>query len=392
MKRIAVILFVFVILAAGAQPAHAQESLTSVLSFLLVNRSVSTGDFAGDAAAAAAARDALVGFLQTELATLPTNSPASGFVYRMDPAVGTTMRVSDSFGPFFLERSLTIGSRQAAIGVAFTSASFDAIDGRSLRDGTLVSTASRIVGDVTPFDAETLTLHLRTQTATLSGTYGLGNRFDVGASVPFVTVLMDGERVDTYRGTSAVQASASASASGLGDVKVRGKYSALQRGASGIAAELEVRFPTGAEDNLLGTGETVITPRAIASFEHGWFGVHGSAGYAFAKSADALELSSAFTAVVAPRVTLSAEYIARRVAAGSELVDTVAPHPSLVGIETVRLTAAPTVLNQSVIAGGVRWNPYGRWLVSANVLHPLTSAGLTARWVASMTIDFSFGG
>ena len=392
MKRTFVVLFVFLALSGAAAPAQAQQSLTSVLSFLLVNRSVSTGDFEGDQAAAAAARDALVGFLQAELATLPTNSPASGFVYRLDPAIGATSRVSDSFGPFFLERSLTIGSRQAAIGVTFTSASFDAIDGRSLRDGTLVSTASRFVGDTTPFDAETLTLHLRTQTATVSGTYGLGNRFDVAATVPFVTVLMDGERVDTYRGTSVTQASASASASGLGDVKVRGKYSALQRGASGIAAELEVRFPTGAEDNLLGTGETVVTPRAIGSFERGWLGVHGSAGYAFATSADALELSGAFTAVIAPRVTLSGEYIGRRVAAASELVDAVAPHPTLIGVETVRLTAAPRVLNQSVIAGGVRWNPYGRWLVSGNVLHPLNSAGLTARWVVSMTVDFSFGG
>lgn len=392
MKTAAIVALALGLLAVPARPACAQQSLTSVLSFLLVNRSVSTGDFEGDQAAAAAARDALVGFLQTELATLPTNSPASGFVYHLDPAVGVPARVSDSFGPFFLERSLTIGSRQAAIGVAFTSASFDAIDGRNLRDGTLVSTASRLVGDVTPFDAETLTLRLRTQTATVSGTYGLGNRFDVSGAVPFVTVSMDGERVDTYRGTSVVQASASASASGLGDVRLRAKYSAIRRGASGLAAELEVRLPTGAEENLLGTGEAVYTPRAIASFEHGWLGVHGSAGYAFSKSADALELSTAFTAVVAPRVTLSAEYIGRRVASGNELVDVVAPHPTLVGVETIRLSAQPFVLNQGSIAGGVRWNPYGRWLVSGNVLHPLTSSGLTARWVASLTIDFSFGG
>ena len=392
MKTILVALLVLVIQATAARPAQAQESLVSVLSFLLVNRSISTGDFEGDQIAAGAARDALVGFLQAELARLPISSPASGFVYRLDPDIGATVRLSDSFGPFFMERSLTIGSRQAAIGVVFTSASFNAIDGRNLRDGTLTSTASRLVGESVPFDVETLTLRLRAQTFTLSGTYGLGDRFDVSAAVPFVTVLMDGERIDTYRGTAAVQATATASASGIGDVMVRGKYTVFRRGASGIAVGAEARLPTGSEDNLLGSGETVITPRVIGSFERGWVGVHGSAGYSFGGASDAADVSGAVTVVATPRVTLSGEFLTRRVASGGNFVDVVQPHPTLTGVETIRLSAAPSVTTRAVISGGVRWNPYGRWLVSANVLHPLTTAGLNARWIGSLTIDYSFGG
>src|SRR5688572_29910692 len=281
MKAAFIAMLVLVLPAAAARPADAQtqtqQSVVDVLSFLLVNRSVPTGDFEGDQLAAAAARDAMVGFLQAELARLPISSPASGFVYRLDPEIGATVRLSDSFGPFFMERSMTIGSRQAAIGVAFTSASFTAIDGRSLRDGTLTSTASRFVGEAAPFDVETLTLRLRAQTITLSGTYGIGDRFDVSAAVPLVTVLMDGERIDTYRGTSAIQATATASASGIGDVMVRGKYTVFRSGASGIAVGAEARLPTGSEDNLLGSGETVITPRVIGSFERPRVAVHGTA-------------------------------------------------------------------------------------------------------------------
>jgi len=396
MKPAAIAALTLVALVFVAAPARAQvssqQSLSNVVSFLLVNRSVPTGDFEGDQLAAAAARDAIIGFLQNELARLPINSPASGFVYRLDPDIGATVRLSDSFGPFFMERSLTIGSRQAAIGVAFTSSSFTAIDGRNLRDATLVSTASRFVGETTPFDVETLTLRLRTQAFTLSGTYGLGDRFDVSAAVPFVTIAMDGERVDTYRGDAAVQATATASASGIGDMIVRGKFTVFRRGASGVAVQAEALLPTGDEANLLGSGETIFTPRVIGSYERSWVALHGSAGYSFGGASDAADVSGAITVAASPRITFTGECLARRLSTSNQLVDAVAPHPSLVGIETIRLSAREVVTTRAVVVGGVRWNPGGRWLFSANILHPLTTAGLNSRWVGSITIDYSFGG
>ena len=396
MKPAAICILTLAVLAHVAAPAHAQvssqQSLASVVSFLLVNRSVPTGDFEGDQLAAAAARDALIGFLQNELARLPINSPASGFVYRLDPDIGATVRLSDSFGPFFMERSLTIGARQAAIGMAFTTSAFNAIDGRNLRDGTLVSTASRFVGETTPFDVETLTLRLRTSAFTLSGTYGLGDRFDVSAAVPFVTILMDGERIDTYRGTAAVQATATATASGIGDMIVRGKYTLFRRGASGIAVEAEALLPTGDEENLLGSGETIFTPRVIGSFERSRVALHGSAGYSFGGTSDAVDVSGAITVAATPRITFTGECLARRLSISNELIDVVAPHPTLTGIETIRLSANEIATTRAVIVGGVRWNPGGRWLFSANILHPLTTSGLNARWVGSITIDYSFGG
>src|SRR5262245_43687552 len=89
--------------------AEAQQSISDVLSFLVTNRSIATDDFVRDDAAADATRDAIAGFLQLELATLPISSSAGGFTYRLNPDLGTVMRSSDSFGPFFTERSLTAG-------------------------------------------------------------------------------------------------------------------------------------------------------------------------------------------------------------------------------------------------------------------------------------------
>ena len=152
MPRLSTLFLFPVLLLGSARPVQAQESLSNVLSFLLVNRSIPTGDFTRDAQAAAAMRDALVGLLQAEIATVPLSSPASGFTYRLDPELGIPVRASDSFGPFFLERSLTSGARRMSFGVSFTQADFGDIDGRSLRYATLVATASQLARASPPFD------------------------------------------------------------------------------------------------------------------------------------------------------------------------------------------------------------------------------------------------
>src|SRR5262245_60162237 len=204
-----------------ASPALAQQSVNEVLSFLLTNRSIPTGDFTRDEQAAAATRDSISAFLLLELATVPVTPSAGAFTYRLDPTLGTVVRWSDSFGPFFTERSLTVGKRKASLGLSFQTAEFGTIDGRSLDDGTLVATASRLRGEQLPFDIETLELQLRASTTTFTANIGVTDRLDVSTAVPLVRLSMSGRRLDTYRGTELVQAIGSATASGLGDVLLR---------------------------------------------------------------------------------------------------------------------------------------------------------------------------
>ena len=72
--------------------------------------------------------------------------------------------------------------------------------------------------------------------------------------MPFVTLNLSGQRIDTYRGQAFVQANASVTASGLGDVALHAKYNVLGRAGSGLALGSEVRLPTGNRQNLLGSG------------------------------------------------------------------------------------------------------------------------------------------
>ena len=98
--RARVMAVIGVLTLASASPALAQRSVTDVLSFLLTNQSIVTSDAAQDEAAAAATRDTIARFLLLELATVPTISSSTGFIYRMDRDLGgTAVRSSVSFGP-----------------------------------------------------------------------------------------------------------------------------------------------------------------------------------------------------------------------------------------------------------------------------------------------------
>jgi hypothetical protein len=373
----------------AARVADAQQSVSDVLSFLVTNRSIPTDDFVRDEQAALATRDTISKLLVLELATLPSSS-GGGFTYRLDPALGTVIRASDSFGPLFTERSLLAGRGRASFGMSFSSVSYDNIDGRNLRDGTLVSTASVFRGETTPFDIETVTLRFRTDTVTLNGTVGLTDEVEISAGIPFIRLNLEGERVDNYRGQQLLQASGSASTAGLGDIVLRGRYNMYRSGASGMAVGAEVRLPTGNEEDLLGTGSTSFTPRFIGSYEQDRVGIHGEIGYTLGGVSEALTYAGAVTAVAAPRLTLVGELLGRRLNAVGRLVETTLPHPRLAGVDTVRLTSSDETAERLLVVAGFKWNIASTWLLTANILRPLTDVGLNARWVPSVTFDYWF--
>jgi hypothetical protein len=161
-------------------------------------------------------------------------------------------------------------------------------------------------------------------------------------------------------------------------------------GASGLAVGIESRLPTGKEEDLLGAGTMSFTPRFIGSYEADRFGVHGEVGYTFRGVSEALAYAGAVTAVAAPRVTLVGELLGRRLRGVGRLVETTLPHPRLAGVDTIRLTSSNETANSLVAVAGFKWNVASTWLLTANVLRPLTDVGLTASWVPSVTFDYWF--
>src|SRR4030095_2988675 len=104
----------------------------------------------------------------------------------------------------------------------------------------------------------------------LSGNYGISDRMDIGAALPLVRLSLSGERVETYRTRAPqLQASATGTASGMGDVALRVKYNVFRAPGNGVAIGAEARLPTGDEENLLGAGEASLKPRVVWSGERG---------------------------------------------------------------------------------------------------------------------------
>jgi hypothetical protein len=374
----------------SARHVCAQESVSDVLSFLVTNQNVITDDFVKDQQAAIATRDTIYRFLQVELATLPISSSTGGFIYRFNPALGTAERASDTFGPFYLERVLTSGRGQTSIGFTYRHARFDRLDGRELRDGTLVTTANRLANESTPFDVERLTLRVEAGTFTLFGSYGITDRLDIGAAVPIVDLSLSGERLNVYRGSVFQQAIGSASVTGVADVAIRAKYSVVQRRGAGVAANVELRLPTGKEEQFLGAGRTAFHASAIASLEGPRVGSHFKAGVATGGVSNFVDFGAAIVVAAAPRFNVVGEIFGRRLSELARVAEVAAPHPQLPNVATTRLLPESIGVNTALLLAGFKWNVTGTWLLNANVVFPLTDNGLTGRPTPTIALDYTF--
>jgi hypothetical protein len=376
---------------ACPHPAFAQETMSDVLSFLLTNSSVQTGDFARDEAAARATSDTMSRALLVDLATLPVSSAGGGFAYRMNPTLGTFERVTDGFGPVFAERVLTVGRNQVSFGASYRVTDFDRLDGRNLRSGALVTTANRFVDEATPFDVETLELKIRASTLAVFANYGITERLDVGAVLPFVSLSITGERLDTYRGESFLQAAASASTTGPADLVVRAKYRLLGTGATGLSGGTELRLPTGSRDDLLGAGRTAAKVLLIGSLEGVRVASHANVGFVGGGVFEELDYNVALTFAVTPRLTLVGEAMGRRIRNVGAIAELSLPHPSIAGVETTRLVSeAGGSLHTAVAVVGLKVNLASTWLLSAHAMLPVTDAGLRPALSPMVSLEYSF--
>ena len=156
MKHLVISALISMVVLAGAEhDALAQSTATDIVGFLVTNQSIRTGDAAQDRAAAVAARDTITRALLVNLTSVPIATSSSGFLYRLNPELGTVERATQSFGGFFVERAFSPGHGRATFGVSASSSSFDRLDNEDLRDGSFLTTANRFPDEPAPFETET---------------------------------------------------------------------------------------------------------------------------------------------------------------------------------------------------------------------------------------------
>jgi hypothetical protein len=367
------------------------QSVSDVLTFLVTNQSVQTGNVARDRNAAQATADTIGRALLANLATLPAPSTSGAFVYRLNPELGTVERVTQTFGPSFVERAQTVGRNQVSLGVAFQYLRFDSLDGMNLRDGSLVTTANKFVNESTPFDAEHLTLNIDANVATIYGTVGVTNRLDVSVLVPMVSLQVSGSRLDTYRGQTFLEATASSHAVGLADLIVRSKYEMYSSGSTGLAAAVDVRLPTGRQSDLLGAGTASTKFSGIGSVESGRLSASANAGVTVGGLATEANYDGAVAVAATPHLTIATEVLGRWINGLGGVVSTTTSNPAIVGAQTIRLTPNTASLNMVTFVPGFKWNVSDTWVLAANVMIPLSSSGLTARVTPFIGLDYQLG-
>lgn len=348
----------------------------------------------------------------SQLSGFPLGSSAGGFTFTFDPVRQTFMRSSDSFGPTFAERAMTMGQGTFNVGATYQRATYDRVEGQDLHNGEI-----RFLIPDTPAVGESvearLSAELTTDTFVWFMSYGLTDRIDVGTAVPIVRVGMDAVMTPTQRprvggpgppgpGMPLPTESRTGSASGVGDVVVRTKYNFWKRTGGGVAAVVDVRLPTGDSDNLLGTAAPSGKLMFVGSTTVGRVAPHINAGYTVVgasantsiETGDEYNYAAGVETVVTSQVTVAFDFIARTITEIGRLRLGPAPGQGPApggadGTPVDQLNREPGNLNLHLGSVGLKWHVGGTWLLSTSVLFPLSDAGLVDQLTWSAGFDWT---
>jgi hypothetical protein len=133
------------------------------------------------------------GGIVEQLTKFPIGSSSGGFLYGFDPAVGTFTRTSRSFGTTYGERPLTGGRGTFSVGFAVQSVDFSQFDETALDSGEIrfvFAHRDLVAGlPLTPERSDamlaTLRMTVSSRTSLTTFTYGVTDRLDIGATIPF---------------------------------------------------------------------------------------------------------------------------------------------------------------------------------------------------------------
>lgn len=362
--------------------------------------------------------------LTGQIVSLPLPAPASGFTYQFDPGLGVFTRSTSSFGPILAERADTIGARRVSIGFAYQRLAFDSIENIDLQSVPAVFTHdnAELRGGREDVITTVNSIDSKVSRSAAFITYGVTNDLDVSIAVPYITtdIVVTSDATVRRIGTTipeihffrAVDDSigdrriytAFGHASGIGDITIRMKQVIKKSPRNGIALGLDLRLPTGDENNLLGTGAPAVQPFAAWSATYGTFAPHINLGYQWNGSStlagdieagvsedlpDVAVYALGAVVAVHPRVTLALDVL------GRYIIDSPRVHledfVALDGHSVYPNIAFDTgSINELSSAVGLKINVAGRLLLNTNLLMRLNSGGLRDKISPLVGVEYAF--
>jgi len=342
---------------------------------------------------------------------------------------GVPVRTSTSAGPIFAERAQTLGRGRALVGISTTAFRFATLRGVDMNQLQLTFTHQNVDfpgcdaafgGDCTKYGVPAfendvmdfrLSMDLDVRVTSAYVTYGVNDRFDVGLVIPIVSADFRGEsfaQLSPFGGTTSAHYFAGTSANpvlsasrqslgssaGLGDVALRAKVNLRETQEASVAVLLDAVFPTGSEEDLLGSGKFAGSAVGILDAHFGDFSPHANVGYlhhAGDRQNDAVLATVGFDHRMRENVTLAVDLVSDLQVGDSKLV-----LPGSVTYESpFRRTLNPTnipEIRDDIVNGsfGVKVAPARRTIIVLNALFPLNRGGMRPNLVYYAALERTF--
>ena len=360
--------------------------------------------------------DLLGNSLAASVSNTPVGATSSGVTYQF--VGGLPVKTATSGGPIFGERSQTLGKGRFFLGANFTTIHFQRLRGVRMDDVEFNFTHQ----DTPPLDTlgspffendvigVRVAMNVNLIVTTFVASYGVVDGVDLSIAVPVVHASVQGTSEATihpagypwphrFAGTDSAPvmtavAGMDGAATGVGDIAARLKINVAQSNSFGAAILLDGRFPTGDEENLLGSGKFSGRGVGIVSARLGALAPHLNVGYVFrdAKlSINSVVSVAGFDNAVSGWATMAFDLLSEWQLGDSKLtipgaVQYQAPFP-----HTVIPTNIPAQKDDFLSASvGFKFQTKRGVLITTNALFPLRNSGMQPSVVWTGGLEYNF--
>jgi hypothetical protein len=338
----------------------------------------------------------------------PIPSATGAFRFGWDSELDTFVRSEQSLGPSLAERAPTLGKGVFTVGFSYTHSDFDTLEGDDLGDLRFEQPAlsSEFLAGLPPADRAafgddivetTLDMSFRLDMFYVSAAYGLTENIDVSFALAINRIEMRGKAFakiidvedngNVFFGTDqqgvirsspdpicnqgfrCAEDSFDESASGTGDIYLRGKWHFADMKWADLAAAAVLTIPTGNGDDLLGFNDPTFTPWLIASKAFGPVSPHVNLGYALRSGRDVSQL----------------QWIA---GADARATSWLTVGFDFLGYHDDNRDDSNDDVIQSAL--GAKINPFGQLVLGAGIQLPLNRDGLRSDLVYTGLIEYTF--
>ncbi len=346
----------------------------------------------------------------------PIPSASGAFRFEWDDELDTFVRSTQSLGSGLAERAQTLGARTGTVSMSYTRIDFDSSEGTPLDNLVFRQPAisPALLATLPPSDqarygGDKLRTRLNLQLAMdifyLTAAYGVTDSIDLSVALSVnhahmaataqtqiqsgnadtppgketgnAIFLLDqaghlsgpGGRLCSPGTTRCAVDSFDDSATGTGDVFLRGKWHIADTRYADLALAGVLTVPTGNADNFLGFNDPTFTPWIIASKSFGRLSPHLNVGYAFRSGKDVSQAQwIAGADLLAFRwLTLNADFLGYH--------------------DDHRDGINDDVLQSAV---GFKVNPFGHFVVAGTFQFPLNRDGLRADVIYTGQLEYTF--